>query len=85
MEIQSYYSQVPFKATNTWSGRLLCIGSHHAFANKGHLMDDPVVPYISHSNSATNISSCRSGSSLGDRCVYIIIVLFLLFSVSCLL
>lgn len=59
--------QVPFKAMNTWSSRLLCIAPHHPIANKGYIMDDPVVPYLLHSsNSSTNISSSQSGSSLAE-------------------
>ena len=37
---------------------------------KGHVMDDPVVPYFPRSNgSSTTISSSQSGHSIADRCV----------------
>ena len=37
---------------------------------KGHIMDDPVVPYFPRSNgSSTTISSSQSGHSIADRCV----------------
>lgn len=60
--------QVPFKATNTWSSRLLCIAPHQPATHKlAHIMDDPVVPYFPHSNSSsTNISSSQSGSSIAE-------------------
>lgn len=42
-------------------------------------MDDPVVPYVHRSNgSLTNISSSQSGSSIAERCVFIMCNIYIL-------
>lgn len=41
-------------------------------------MDDPVVPYVHRSNgSLTNISSSQSGSSIAERCVFIMCSIYI--------
>lgn len=74
--IQSHHSKVPFKATNTWSSRLLCIAPHQPTGNKGYVMDDPVAPFFPHSNgSSSNLSVSQSGSSIAERCVFTVFML----------
>ena len=61
---------------NTWSSRLLCIAPHQPMTNRGHVMDDPVVPYFPRSNgSSTTISSSQSGNSIADRCALNVVII----------